>query len=168
MHSYRSGKSRERFMNKAHANIPLPLLHYICPLGMFFNFWPLDTNTGEFEFGTVRYHPQWKWCTAKFVAALPQNSCHPDVEELLQWDESLQIQIHGVQPSYMLHKLSTLVACLSRKSTCSEMLISLKEGKNNRLIINITLICRNLVTNYAKQIPLICYISAIKLHLYSP
>lgn len=34
-------------------------------------------------------------------------------------------QIQGVQPSYILQRLSMLVACLSRKSTCSAMVISL-------------------------------------------
>lgn len=39
----------------------------------------------------------------------------------------LKPQIQGVQPSYILQRLSTLVACLSRYSTCSAILISLKE-----------------------------------------
>lgn len=37
----------------------------------------------------------------------------------------LKPQIQGVQPSYILQRLSTLVACLSRYSTCSAILISL-------------------------------------------
>jgi len=34
--------------------------------------------------------------------------------KMLQSEELLEPQIHGVQPSYMLHRLSTLVACFSR------------------------------------------------------
>lgn len=35
--------------------------------------------------------------------------------------------IQGVHPSYMLHKLSMLVACLRRKSTCSEIFKDLQQ-----------------------------------------